>query len=183
VRIIGGQILTAFAFSVVITSLLARSEAIGALIVPARFHDLGNLLLAFIMLWAYFELSQFLIIWSANLPEEVGFYATRTSGTWAGTSLILILFHFVVPFVVLLSRPVKQRAATLARVALLVLVMRAADLYWQITPSFEHATLVPHWVFAALLAGMGGLWLALYVYQLAAHPLLPVTDTTLREEE
>jgi hypothetical protein len=182
VRIIGGQILTAFAFTVAVAVSISRDEKLTKLIRPDRFHDLGNLMLAFVMLWAYFELSQFLIIWSGNLPEETPFYITRSSGAWKIYTALLVLFQFVVPFVVLLSRPVKRNPGTLAAVALLVLVMRCADLYWMIIPTFQ-STVVPPWVFPALIAGIGGIWLAVYVWRLAAYPLLPVSDSSLLEEE
>jgi hypothetical protein len=182
-RIIGGQILTAFAFVVAIAVILERRGPLGTFIAPNRFHDLGNLMLAFVMLWAYFELSQFLIIWSADLPEETSFYIRRLSAGWGIYGSLLVVFHFAVPFVVLLSRPVKRSPGRLAAVALFLLLMRAADVYWQIAPSFRDASLLPHWVLVALLVGMGGIWLAAYVRQLAAHPLLPVTDTTLLEAD
>jgi len=182
VRMIGGQILTAFAFTVAVTVALSRHEPLSRLITPARFHDLGNLMLAFVMLWAYFELSQFLIIWSGNLPEEVTFYVTRSGGEWKLFSLLLVVLQFVVPFLVLLSRPVKRNPGTLALVALLVLAMRLADIYWQIVPSFQ-AAVTPQWVFPVLLVGMGGLWLTIYVWQLAAFPLLPTSDTSLLAED
>jgi hypothetical protein len=182
VKIIGGQILTAFAFTVAVSVSISRDEKLSKIIVPARLHDLGNLMLAFVMLWAYFELSQFLIIWSGNLPEETPFYLTRSSGAWKIYTGLLVLFQFVVPFVALLSRPVKRNPGTLAAVALLVLVMRCADLYWMITPTFQ-TTIVPPLVFPALIAGIGGIWLVIYVWRLSAYPLLPVSDTSLLEEE
>jgi hypothetical protein len=183
VRMIGGQILTAFAFAVVVIVSLERRGPLGTIIGPARFHDLGNLMLAFVMLWGYFEFSQFLIIWSGNLPEETPYYLRRLGGGWRVFSLALVVFHFAVPFLVLLSRPIKRAPGRLAAVAMLLLVARAADVYWQLMPSFQADSLAPHWVTGALLAGMGGIWLVIYVWRLGAYPLLPVSDTSLLEKD
>jgi hypothetical protein len=183
VRMIGGQILTAFAFSIVILVLLQREEPLTTIIAPERFHDLGNLMLAFVMLWAYFELSQFLIIWSADLPEETSFYIRRLASDWRLFGLLLIALHFVVPFLVLLSRPVKRAPMRLGAVALLLLGARAADVYWLIDPSYRDPSIAPAWLAATLLAGLGGIWLATYVWRLAAYPLLPVSDTSLLRED
>jgi hypothetical protein len=178
VRVIGGQILAAFAFAVIVSVAFSRREPLRALVSPARLHDLGNLMLAFVMLWAYFELSQFLIIWSGNLPEEVTFYAARSAGGWQFFSVVLVVLQFVVPFVVLLSRPAKRNPGTLVAVATLILAVRCADVYWQIVPTLQ-AGIALHWVFAVLLAAMGGLWVSVFVWRLGARPLLPVSDSSL----
>ena len=183
VRMIGGQVLTAFAFAIVVLFLLVRHGPLADLVSPARFHDLGNLLLAFVMLWAYFELSQFLIIWSGNLPEETPFYIQRTEGYWKLYATALIFLHFVVPFLVLLSRPVKRNPGTLALVAGGLVVVRLADLYWQLVPSFPPVTSGSPWLVPVVVTGIGGLWLTTFVWQLGAAPLLPTTDTTLLDEE
>jgi hypothetical protein len=141
-----------------------------------RFHDFGKLLLAFIMLWAYFGLSQFLIIWSANLPEETPWYLTRRAGAWQAFAVALILFHFVAPFGVLLSRHVKRTPEVLGTVVLALLVMRYVDLYWMVAPSFQGVTFSPHWLDATTMVAIGGLWVAAFVRLLKAHPVLPLND-------
>jgi hypothetical protein len=180
---IGGQVLTAFAFAIFVLFLLVRHGPLADLVSPARFHDLGNLLLAFVMLWAYFELSQFLIIWSGNLPEETPFYIERTAGYWKLYAIALIFLHFVVPFVVLLSRPVKRNPGTLAVVAGGLVAVRLADLYWQIVPSFPPVASGSPWLLPVIVTAIGGLWLTTFVWQLNAAPLLPTSDTTLLDEE
>ncbi len=176
VIVIGGQILTAMMFAVVVAASLVGIPRVGEYLDAERFHDFGKLLLAFIMLWAYFALSQFLIIWSANLPEETPWYLTRRSGAWQAMAISLILFHFVVPFALLLSRTLKRTPSRLARIVLALLVMRYVDLYWLVAPSFQGKAFAPHWLDLATLAAIGGLWLAFFVRLLRPHPLLPLND-------
>ena len=107
-------------------------------------HDLGKLLLAFTMLWAYVNFSQFLIIWSGNISEETPFYLRRMQGGWQLLAIALLLFHFALPFALLLSRPLKRSARALAAVAWLMLLMQFVDLYWLIGPDLAgHAAEAP----------------------------------------
>ena len=133
---------------------------------PEQVHDLGKLLLAFVMLWAYVTFSQFLIIWSGNLPEEIPGTSQRLHGGWQCLALALVLFHFALPFLLLLSRDLKRNARTLARGRGLVLVMRVVDLYWLIAPDLagHHgalhgaACIRTGWTWRRRSA-IGGLWL------------------------
>jgi len=176
VIIIGGQILTAMAFAIAVTASLVEIEPVSEYVTADRFHDLGKLLLAFIMLWAYFALSQYLIIWSGDLPEETPWYAARLEGGWQVIGIALILFHFVLPFVVLLSRNVKRNPRALAVVTLVFLFIRFLDLYWLVVPAFHPGVLVVHWLDVLTTVAIGGLWIAAFVWQLEARPLLPVGD-------
>src|SRR5438093_8025003 len=137
VLMIGGQGLSAMAFLIVALVWLSRRKPLDATIVPAHFHDLGNLMLAFVMLWAYFSFSQYLIIWSGNLPEEIAWYLHRLQTGWRFVGLTLVLFHFAVPFSLLLSRAVKRQAEILVKVAIGVLIARLIDLFWLIAPEFQ----------------------------------------------
>ncbi len=152
---------------------------------PRHFHDYGKLLLAFVMLWTYFQLSQLIIIWSGNLPEEVTFYLARTEGGWKYLSILLAVGHFALPFVLLLSRDLKRDARRLGRVALVLLAMRWVDLYWQAAPAFAHGEgahgLHLHWLDLATLVGIGGVWLAVYFGELKKRPLLPAFEPYLEE--
>ena len=140
------------------------------------FNDLGNFLLAFVSFWAYIAFSQFLIIWSGNLPEEIIWYTTRTEGSWQYVAQLLIAFHFALPFALLLSRTIKRQPAVLAGLAGLVLVMRLVDLFWLTIPALRPAGLSIHWLDLALPVGMGGLWLAYFTWLLQRRPLLPLYD-------
>src|SRR5436309_6317288 len=132
VLIMGGQGLSALAFLIIALVWLSRRKPLDAIIVPAHFHDVGNLMLAFVMLWAYFSFSQYLIIWAGNLPAEIAWYLHRLQTGWRPIAVVLMLFHFALPFVVLLSRTVKREGRLLVRVAIAVLVVRLVDLWWLI---------------------------------------------------
>jgi hypothetical protein len=173
---VGGQVLSAFAFVIPVLALLSDRPPFSELISPEKFHDLGKLLLAFVMLWAYFAFSQFLIIWSGNLPEETPWYMNRLRGGWEWIGLAEILFHFALPFVVLLSRDLKRNGRMLAAVALLVVAMRFVDLVWLISPAFSPRAFSLHWLDPLILIGVGGVWLATFVGQLSTRPLVPLRD-------
>jgi hypothetical protein len=172
VLFIVGQALSAFAFVIVLLAALRDEEPLAGVVREDHFHDLGNLLLAFLLLWAYVALSQLIIIWSGNLPEEIPWYIKRFGGGWQVVGLALAAFHFIAPFFVLLSRIAKRRAHVLARVALALLVMRAVDLFWIIAPEFREDGIGVHWLDPAAFAAVGGVWLFFYFRQLAAHPLV-----------
>ena len=162
-------------------SLLSRHPPLSDILAPGHFHDLGKLLLAFVMVWAYFSFSQFLIIWSGNLPEEITWYRVRLAGGWRWMGLALLLFHFVLPFLLLLSRDLKRQGRALALVAVAVLAMRYVDLYWMVAPSFPEAAsgLRFHWLDLAVPVAVGGLWMAEFLRQLKSRPLLPLNDPLL----
>ena len=134
---IGGQGLSTMAFTIIVLSGLVKFQPMSHVANPDNFHDLGKLMFAFIMLWAYFSVSQLLIIWSANLPEEIPFYLERLHGPWAPISIAVLLLQFVAPFVLLLSRDLKRNPAAVRWVALLVLIMRVVDITWTIGPVFR----------------------------------------------
>jgi hypothetical protein len=166
------------ALVIAMASLLAKYRPMSDILVPDHFHDLGKLLLAFVMIWAYFAFSQFLIIWSGNLPEEITWYHVRLAGGWRWVGLALLLFHFVLPFLLLLSRDLKRQGRALALVAAAVLAMRYVDLYWMVAPSFPQAAtgLHFHWLDLAAPLAVGGLWLAEFLRQLKSRPLVPLND-------
>jgi hypothetical protein len=192
----GGQGLAALAFTIVVATVLWRRDPMRHVFNPGHFHDLGKLLLAFVMLWAYFNFSQYLIIYSGNLAEEIPYYITRTSHGWGYLALALVIFHFAAPFALLLSRDLKRNAGRLALVAGGVLVMRWADLVFLVSPEFASSGanlhLLPagaphdspfflHWLDLAAPVGIGGVWMWLFLTQLAERPLLPVRDPHLGE--
>ena len=173
---IGGQVLSAFAFVIPVLALLAARPPLSGVVSAEQFHDLGKLLLAFVMLWSYFAFSQFIIIWSGNLPEETPWYLNRLRGGWEWIGAAEIVLHFALPFMVLLSRDLKRDARRLAAVALLVVVMRFVDLFWLISPAFSPRTFAVHWLDPVTLIGVGGVWLATFVGQLRSRPLIPLRD-------
>jgi len=181
-----GWTLSALAFTIVVMALLSSEPPFDAAVAPITFQDLGKLLLTFTMLWAYVNFSQFLIIWSGNLTSETPFYVRRLQGGWAPIAVVLLLFHFALPFALLLSRPLKRSARALAAVALLMLVVRLLDHFWLVGPDLigRGGLAVPlrvHWMDLAATLGIGGLWLALFAWQARTRPALPLGDPALRE--
>jgi len=181
--VMGGQGLAAFAFAVPLAVLLSRQPSAARFFGPSQFHDLGNLMLAFTMIWAYLSFSQLLIMWSANLPEETAWYLNRMDGGWRIVGFALLFLHFALPFGLLLSRKLKQTGSKLALVALWLLVMRFVDLYWLVGPAFTPENAMPHWLDFTAVIGIGGIWLWFFVGRLAANPVLPVQDPSLPEVE
>jgi len=178
---VGGQAVSAMALMIAVAVLLGQSEPISGILQPRHLHDLGKLLLAFVMLWAYFAFSQLLIIWAGNLPEEIPFYVKRLRGGWGALGVLILLFHFALPFFLLLSRDLKRSARLLPRLAIAVIFMRLVDLFWMTTPEFSPDAFRVHWMDVAAPAGIGGIWLAYFAWQLKGRPLLPLGDPELAE--
>lgn len=169
------QVLVALSFVVLLARKLSDDGPIATISTPVRFNDLGNLMLTFVMLWAYLSFSQFLIIWSGNLPDEISWYMSRGKGSWAALALVLILFHFALPFCMLLSRAVKRHGA-INFVAGLLMVLTFLDFYWLIIPAFTPDGISVRWTDFTLLIGMGGIWLWLFFGELAKRALVPAHD-------
>ena len=176
-----GQTLTTLAFVIAILALLADKPPLSNFLKPEILNDLGNLLFAFIMLWAYLSFSQYIIIWSGNLPEEIPWYLRRSHGGWQWIAVALALFHFAIPFFLLLVRRYKRRRQVISAIAVAVVVMRLVDLMWLVVPAHEPAFHV-HWLDLATLAGIGGLWVAGFSRQLRKRSLLPLGDPEFRPE-
>jgi hypothetical protein len=181
VLLVAGQTLGAFALAITALILLARYNPLQEAVSGNHLHDLGKLMLAFVMVWAYFSFSQFLIIWSGNLPEEIPWYLRRMTGGWQWVALSLIVFHFALPFVLLLSRSLKRSRTLLIRVAALVFAMRLLDTFWMTIPAFHEGALRLHWMDLATTISLGGIFMALCVRRLKQSPLLPVRDPYLKE--
>ncbi len=178
---IAGDVLAALAFGVGIVLLLSRTAPFVYIMRAKHWRDLGNLLLTFVMLWAYCAFSQYLLIWSGNLGEEIKWYLPRKSGGWGWIALALILFHFFIPFFMLLSRDVKERRGLLLSVIVIVLVLRFVDIYWFVAPAFSPFHFTISWLDFVIPIGMGGIWLAFFTMQLAKRPLLPLNDPYAEE--
>ncbi len=177
---IAGEALSAFCFVVVIESILGKRKPMSEYLTDTEVHDHGKFMLAFVMVWAYFNFSQWLIIWAGNLPEEIPWYVRRMNGGWEYVGLFLVVFHFAVPFALLLSRQLKRKARTLVWLASWLMVMRIVDMFWHIEPA-SHPAFHLSWVHFAIVAGIGGLWMAYFFHNLRSRPLLAVNaPQTLR---
>jgi len=175
---LAGQGLSALAFGIVMLTLFTRYSPFREIVKPMQFHDIGKLMLAFVMLFAYFSFSQWLIIWAGNLPDEIGWYLHRIRGGWGVVALIIILFHFALPFALLLSRERKRAGSRLIGLAVFLMFMRVVDIYWYVVPNFAHEQghfYLSIWYVVAPLA-VGGLWLSFFFYNLRERPLLPLYE-------
>lgn len=152
-----GDVLTGLAVAILARLAVERESPD-----PDALNDLGNLLLAFVVLHAYMAYSQLFITWNGNKPHEVAFYAERWHGAWAWVALALLLCHFALPFLALLLRSVKRRTASLAAVAALVLLARVLDTGWQVLPSGPAAGATTLLAALASVVAIGGVWLALF---------------------
>lgn len=178
-----GQVTAGFAFATAAAVLLSRHPPLASRVTPKHLRDLGGLLLSFVMIWAYFAFSQFLLVWSGNLPEETPYYLKRMRGGWEWAGIALIVLHFAVPFLLLLFRDVKDSGTSLLWVAVGVLVMRFVDTLWWVEPAFPHEG-AAYWLLdvAAFLA-LGGVWVWWFAGRLKRTPLEPVHGPNQCEAE
>ncbi len=178
-----GELLSAMCVMVVVETILSNYEPTASLLKPKEVHDHGKLMLTFVMLWAYFSFSQLLIIWAGNLPPEIKFFTRRLYSGWQAVALALVVFHFAVPFLLLLSRSFKRDAKTLVWLASWLLFMRFVDLFWYIEPNFNQ-TLAFRWGYLldfVVPIAIGGFWFAMFWRNLRSRPLLPVYDMHAQE--
>jgi hypothetical protein len=181
VYFVGGHAIAGMSFAILVALYLCERGGMSKAFRPIHFHDYGKLLLTFVVLWAYFAVSQLIIIWSGNLSEEITWYRGRLLGGWSGVSLTLVLLHFALPFVLLLSREGKRHASRLSGVAVLLLVMRWVDLHWLAAPAFSPERPAFHWLDAVTWIALGGFWVAAFARLLLRRPLLPLNDPSLPE--
>jgi len=175
-----GQVLSAMCFAVVVERILYNYKPMSEMLKPDFVHDHGKWMLAFTMVWAYFNYSQWLIIWAGNLPAEITYYIRRLNGGWGSVGLFIVIFHFVVPFGILLSRPFKRNIRKLVWLATWLLLMRYLDLFWIIEPNFSK-TLTFTLADVVVPIAIGGFWLAYFFGNLGALPLLPIYDPSAVE--
>ncbi|HEU5254960.1 MAG TPA: hypothetical protein VFU28_03155 [Vicinamibacterales bacterium] len=184
--------LAGLAFTIIMAAYLRGKEPLRALFRPSHFADYGKLTLAFVMMWAYFQFSQYLLIYAANLQDEIPYVLTRIDGGWQYLALFLLIFQFVVPFALLLSRPLKRSPERLVRVAVFLLIIRVIDTFMYVTPEFtaaganrwmmpgEHqSVLFVNWLDIVTPVAIGGIWFWMFFTQLRQRPLLPIGDPYL----
>ncbi|ADE15684.1 conserved hypothetical protein [Nitrosococcus halophilus Nc 4] len=176
-----GQMLSALAFAILMAAAFYRPCSLSKEIVFNRFHDLGNLLLMLVMLWAYLAFMQYLIIWSGNLPHEISWYLPRVQGSWQELTVMLIAFHFLVPLIVLLFRYAKRTISILGTIAMIVLLAHLIDSFWLVVPSLRTQELQLYWTDFMAPLGIGGVWLAAVLWQFQKRPFILVRDANIKE--
>ncbi len=183
---VAGWALSCFCFTAALLAYFSDKAPLNRVLGRRHFHDIGKLMLALVMVWAYFNFSQFLIIWSGNIPEETGWYIVRMKGVWGWIGIILVFLHFAFPFLLLLKRDTKRQARVLATIAIFILVMRLVDMFYLIGPNpridslgLEKGAFVLSWMDIVAPIAIGGLWLAAFFSQLMKRPLVPVMDPFL----
>ena len=171
-----GQVLIAFSFVTILLAQFRNAPPFRDAVTTKHFHDLGNLLLAFVIFWTYVQFGQLLIIYSGNLPREIGWYLHRIAGGWQFLIGVIALFHFFLPFFLLLFRGNKLNVRRLACIAAMIFVIHVAEVFWMIEPSFFPNGAHVHWLDFTALIGLGGVWLAVFAVNLRRHALLPRND-------
>jgi hypothetical protein len=191
---IGASGLAGLAFTIIAATFLFKSEPMSGVLKPYHFHDLGKLMFAFVMIWAYFNFSQYLLTFAANLAEEVPYMITRTTNGWGYLALFLITFHFFVPWLLLLSRDTKRNPYRLVNLAVWLLIVKYADFFMMVSPEFSASgpnlhllegeavsRLFVHWVDLFAVLAVGGLWVWMFMGELKKRPLLALSDPYLKQ--
>lgn len=178
-----GSMLGAYSFITLVAMALQRDGAIKTALTTEHYHDLGKFLFGHTVFWAYIAFSQFMLIWYANIPEEVEFFYVRMEHGWAPLSYILPLSNFFIPFFFLLSRHVKRNRVALACAAVYIFVVHMVDIYWLVMPTVSHGHFPNSnlWIDVAAVVGVGGIFLAVFGWYLSRHNLVATGDPRLVE--
>lgn len=179
VYLFGGVFLAGLSSLALISVFLRRNGVLTKIVTVEHYHDLGKLMFAFVIFWAYIGFSQYFVIWMGNLPEETTWYLARWEGSWRTVSLVLLFGHFAIPFVGLIFHNVKRRPTLMAVAAIWLLVMHWVDLYWLVYPTFSPSGAVLGWIELMPMVGLGGLFVFIFWRSLSAEPLVPVGDPWL----
>jgi hypothetical protein len=176
-----GTAVGSFAFLAVVSMTLRRGGCLVHTVRNDHYQDLGRWMFAFSVFWAYIAFSQFFLIWYGNIPEETIWYVHRIEGNWKMGSLFLVVGHFLVPFVLLMSRWIKRKPGFVTAIAVWMLIILYWHIYWRVMPNLHHHGIHFHWIDLACLVGVGGVFLTLYTRKLIGHALVPVGDPRLPE--
>jgi hypothetical protein len=182
VIILSGQVLSAFAFTTMLLKIFEREEAPANKVTTQIYHQLGNLLLTFVLFWTYVSFGQLLIVYSANLPNEIQWYLHRIAGSWKVIVVIIALLHFFLPFFLLLFRRIKKDPSYLVAIAAMLFFVHLIAVYWLVVPTFHPNGIDISWLDFAAPFGIGGVWLAAFLWLLARAPLMPRNDPRMEME-
>lgn len=171
-----GQGLATLCLMAIVAYGLSADKQYGSVIGSQQYHDIGNLMFAVNILWTYMGVSQFIIIWSGNLPEEIEYYVHRSHAPWPEFAVALATLHFAVPFMLMLFKANKKRPEVLTKIAAWLLIMRYVDYFWTLMPAFRHQHFHVSWMDLAAPIGLFGLWLYVFLGNLMRRPFLPLND-------
>ena len=170
------MLLSSLALSIIGQVLIYDVKPLDKAMTRNHLRDLGSFMLGFVVFWTYISFSQFLLMWSANLKEEVPYYIARTTGGWEIVTTVLCVGHFFMPFLLLLFRETKRRKEIIWKIAAFILFMRFVDIFWQVGGAFHHGHLSIHLLDFSTLALLGGAWAWVYLGNISKRPLLPLHD-------
>jgi hypothetical protein len=174
-----GSFLTCISLVALVNSMARGKNLYGDLVSPEHSHNVGKLMLAFTAFWAYIGFSQFMLIWIGNLPEEIPFFTVRMKGAWAPVGIFLIFGHFFLPFFTLLSKELKRKPARLAVVAVWLMLVNFADLYWLVIPTLSPDRAAFPIALVTSFLGVGGVAVAVAIWIIRGHYTVPVKDPFL----
>lgn len=179
VQIFSGAMVGALALLAVLVARGGGRAGLADTVTPEHFSALGKMLFTFVIFWAYVTFAQILIIWIADVPDEVLWYIPRIAGSWRWLGVALIIGHFAVPFFLLLSYELKRRAATLVRLGGWLLAMHYLEGYWIVMPQLHPASARPHWLDASAAAMVIGLASACASWRARGSAMMPIGDPEL----
>lgn len=180
VYVFAGALVAIISVLIILAAVFRRFGILDAEVTYEHYHDLGKLLFAFMVFWAYMAFSQYFLIWYGNIPEETIWFMHRWEGSWKAITMLLVLGHFVIPFFILIVRGTKRNLKALTFMAAWLLVLHWVDLYWIVFPSLHHHGADFSWMDLTAFIGIGGLFLSMFVRRLAKHPIVPVSDPNLK---
>lgn len=176
-----GSLVGTLAVITIIAVMLRRAGLLGDWLTSDRMHDLGKLLFAFNVFWAYIAFSQYILIWYADLPEEIVFFTYRSAHGWGTVSILLLVIHFIVPFILLLSEDTKRNLNALLAGAVILLFAHLLDMFWLVMPNYRHDTVTLGWMEFAPVIALGGVFMLATAWQFRRRHAVPINDPFLAE--